>query len=77
MSTVNEFASKLSSDNAFATKIKNSKTSADIVAVAKEAGINLTDSDIAKTIAKNSPDLSDAELESVTVGTPMAAALIK
>ena len=77
MSAVNEFSSKLSSDHAFAKKIKSSKTSAEIIAAAKEAGITLSDHDIAKTIAKNSHELTDAELESVTVGTPMAAALIK
>jgi predicted ribosomally synthesized peptide with nif11-like leader len=77
MSAIQEFTNKLNSDHAFAQQIKSSKTSAEIIAAAKHAGIHLSDKDIAHTLAKNSAHLSAAELESVTVGTPMAAALIK
>jgi predicted ribosomally synthesized peptide with nif11-like leader len=77
MSAIDEFTEKLTSDQAFADKIKSSMTSTEIIAAAKGAGIDLSDADIAQTLANNSSNLSDEELESVTVGTPMAAALIK
>lgn len=77
MSGMDEFTAKLSSDPEFAAKIKGSATSADIVVTAKAAGIDVTDADIARTLAKHSASMSDEELESVTSGTPMAAALIK
>ncbi len=77
MSSVDDFRAKLSSDSAFASKVKSSLTSGEIIAAAALAGIKLTDSDLAKALAQGSSELSDAELESVSVGTPMAAALIK
>jgi predicted ribosomally synthesized peptide with nif11-like leader len=77
MSAVDDFTAKLNSDPAFAQKIKSSKTSAEIIATAQAAGIALSDADIAHTLHNNCSSLTDAELESVTVGTPLAAALIK
>jgi predicted ribosomally synthesized peptide with nif11-like leader len=77
MSGMDEFTAKLSSDADFAAKIKSSATSSDIVATAKAAGIDVCHHDIARTLATHSASMSDEELESVTSGTPMAAALIK
>ncbi len=77
MSSVSDFRAKLSSDKAFAAKVKGCLTAREIIAVAAGAGLQLTDADIAKTLARSSSELTDAELESVSVGTPMAAALIK
>jgi predicted ribosomally synthesized peptide with nif11-like leader len=78
MSTVDEFTKKLSSDPAFAQKIKNCKTSAEIIAASKEAGIILSDMDLARTLGTNSPQMTEEELESVSKGgVILAAALIK
>jgi hypothetical protein len=52
-------------------------TAQEVVLVAKAEGMTLTDADIAKAIAQGAPELTDEELQSVSVGTPMALALIK
>ncbi|PLU62007.1 hypothetical protein BMJ24_06295 [Sinorhizobium medicae] len=48
-----------------------------IVNAAKDAGIDLSHNDLAKAIAAGSPNLTDEDLESVSSGTIMAAALVK
>lgn len=77
MSSVEAFRSKLASDPDFAAKIKASSSAEDIVSVAKGAGIDLSHADLARTMAAASHDLTDEDLESVSSGTVMAAALIK
>ena len=77
MSAVDAFRSKLASDSGFASKVKACKDEHEIVAVAKEAGINLSHRDLARAIAASSHELTDADLEHISSGTVMAAALIK
>lgn len=77
MSSAQQFRAKLESDPAFVNTIKGCANSGQIIAAAKAQGISLTDADLAKALVQSDGELSDAELESVSVGTPMAAALIK
>ncbi|HEX2763723.1 MAG TPA: Nif11-like leader peptide family RiPP precursor [Allosphingosinicella sp.] len=77
MDDVQQFTSRLSSDPEFANRIKGAMTAREITLIAKSEGMTLTDADIAKAIAQGSSELTDEELQSVSVGTPMAAALIK
>ncbi len=71
------FVAKLSSDKAFADKVKACDSADRIIAVAKSNGITLTNADLAKALAATSADLTDEELEGVSSGTVMALALIK
>ncbi len=77
MDDVEQFRSRLSSDPQFADRIKRCMTAQEVVLVAKAEGMTLTDAVIAKAIAQGAPELTDEELQSVSVGTPMALALIK
>ncbi|MBY5579040.1 Nif11-like leader peptide family natural product precursor [Rhizobium leguminosarum] len=77
MSSVDDFRSKLATDSNFAAAVKACSTPDAIVNVAKGAGIDLSHNELAKTIAGGSPNLTDEDLESVSTGTIMAAALVK
>ena len=77
MSPSQKFRDKLESDPVFVKTIKGCANSAEIIKAAKAQGIDLSDADLAQALVKSDVELSDEELESVSVGTPMAAALIK
>ena len=77
MSAQSQFRSKLESDPEFVKKVKACTDSAGIIKVAKANGIDLGHADVAKALVQSNNNLSDEELESVSSGTPMAAALIK
>ncbi|MCF7697352.1 MULTISPECIES: Nif11-like leader peptide family RiPP precursor [Mycetohabitans] len=77
MSSIQQFRTKLESDPEFVKKIKNCANSSEIISVAQAEGISLSEADLAKALVNSNTDLTDEELESVSVGTPMAAALIK
>ncbi|WP_234838534.1 Nif11-like leader peptide family natural product precursor [Sinorhizobium medicae] len=77
MSSIDDFRSKLATDSAFAAAVKACSTPDAIVNAAKDAGIDLSHNDLAKAIAAGSPNLTDEDLESVSSGTIMAAALVK
>jgi predicted ribosomally synthesized peptide with nif11-like leader len=77
MSAVDDFRSKLASDSKFADAVKGCKTADEITKVALGAGITLSHADLARALAAQSAELSDADLESVSSGTVMAAALVK
>jgi predicted ribosomally synthesized peptide with nif11-like leader len=76
--SLTEFQAKLASDKAFADQVKQCNNAEKIIAVAKDAGIELSNTDIAKALASAAPvELTDEDLESVSSGTVMAVALIK
>ena len=76
--SLTEFQAKLASDQAFADQVKKCNNAEEIIAVAKDTGIELSNTDIAIALASSGPvELTDEELESVSSGTVMAAALIK
>jgi predicted ribosomally synthesized peptide with nif11-like leader len=75
--SVADFQAKLASDPSFADKVKGCKSAEEIIEVAKNEGITLSSADLAKALAASSFELSDEELESVSSGTVMAAALVK
>lgn len=77
MSSIQQFRTKLESDPEFVKKIKGCANASEIIAAAKAEGISLSEEDLAKALVNSNTDLTDEELESVSVGTPMAAALIK
>jgi len=77
MSAQSQFRSKLESDPEFVKKIKGCADAGAIIKVAKTHGIELGHADVAKALVQSDNNLSDEELESVSSGTPMAAALIK
>ncbi|MBP2470696.1 putative ribosomally synthesized peptide with nif11-like leader [Sinorhizobium meliloti] len=77
MGSIDDFRSKLATDSAFAAAVKACSTPDAIVNAAKDAGIDLSHNDLAKAIAAGSPNLTDEDLESVSSGTIMAAALVK
>lgn len=77
MSGAEQFRAKLESDPAFVQKVKGCADAAGVIQVAQGAGIQLTPAELAQSITGSPGELSDQELESVSVGTPMAAALIK
>jgi predicted ribosomally synthesized peptide with nif11-like leader len=76
--SITDLQAKMASDPAFANKIKGCKNAEEIIAVAKDAGITLSNADIATSVASSDPfELSDEELESVSSGTVLAALLVK
>lgn len=77
MSAIDDFRTKLSSDPAFAERVKGCHTAGEILAVAELEGIKLDSTDLAKALQMSSNELTDDELESVSSGTPLAAMLIK
>lgn len=77
MNAQSQFRSKLESDPEFVNKIKGCDDAGGIIKVAQAHGIELGHADVAKALVQSDNDLSDEELESVSSGTPMAAALIK
>jgi predicted ribosomally synthesized peptide with nif11-like leader len=77
VSAIDDFRNKLSSDQAFAERVKGCHTAGEILAVAELEGIKLDTTDLAKAVQMGSNELSDDELESVSSGTPLAALLIK
>jgi predicted ribosomally synthesized peptide with nif11-like leader len=76
--SITDLQAKMTSDPAFANKIKSCKSPEEIIAVAKDVGITVSNADIAKSVASSdSFELADDELESVSSGTVLAALLVK
>ena len=68
------FISKVQSDESLQNKLK--VEGADVIAIAKEAGFNITAAELMRYQAQALGELSDEELENAAGGTAIATAVL-